>query len=340
MKRSSFTDPLARSLPLPTGLLLVLTMFSPAGQADAETLVLRISDTETRNVQVGSASGMFITSPAEGLWSVATNWTDGWPSDWVHASPEQVERTGDWTIVSGKITLAGGVMHVRDAYRLEQGLLRGTRRWTWTGTESLPRATLSVRWMAPGAVNAQPMMPGVVIYGNPAGEKTGNHAVAVHAGKPGDKTFFEEHRFSRAVDEHRVAGRRERSRRGPALASVASLWREPERSVVDTRPDFRHRLHGTGFALGPDRGEPPQQRDQGPARGVPGLPGYLAESPPRRGGGKDVLPRSRAGDRAGQRIPSAAAHRNAPASARQHRGSARLRRNDPREVSLRPVALA
>ena len=196
MTPPSFTGPLARSVLLPTGMLLVLTLLSTFGQADAETLAWRISDTAARSVEVGSSGRAFITSPAEGLWSVATNWTDGWPSDWVHASPEQVERTGDWTIVSGRITLAGGVMHVRDAYRLEHGLLRGTRRWTWTGKEPLPRVTLSVRWIAPGAVNAKPMMPGVVIYGNPAGEKTGNHAVAVHAGKPGDKTFFEEHRFS------------------------------------------------------------------------------------------------------------------------------------------------
>ncbi|MCK6500049.1 MAG: hypothetical protein L6Q38_11290, partial [Nitrospira sp.] len=127
---------------------------------------------------------------------MATHWTNGWPSDWVHANPEQVEHSGDWTIVSGRIPLSQGVIRVRDAYRLEHGVVRGTRRWTWTGKESLPRVTLSVRWIVPGAVNAKPMMPGIVIYGNPAGEKTGNHAVAVHAGKPGDKTFFEEHRFS------------------------------------------------------------------------------------------------------------------------------------------------
>jgi hypothetical protein len=83
---------------------------------------------------------------------VATNWSDGWPSGWVHASPDKTERSGDWTIVSGRIALAGGVMNVRDAFRIEHNLVRGIRRWTWTGKEMLPRCTLSVRWIAAGAV--------------------------------------------------------------------------------------------------------------------------------------------------------------------------------------------
>ncbi|MBL9135734.1 MAG: hypothetical protein JNK85_07695 [Verrucomicrobiales bacterium] len=180
----------------PIALLAALRIATPLPGAEADTPVLRISETGPHAVVLGSTARPILTSPSEGLWSVATNWTDGWPSGWVHANPEKVERSGDWTIVSGKIELAGGVLQVRDAYRLESDLLRGTRRWTWTGQVPLSRATLSVRWIAPGAAHAKPMMPGIVLYGNPAGEKTGNHAVAVHAGLPGDRTFFEEHRFS------------------------------------------------------------------------------------------------------------------------------------------------
>ena len=175
---------------------LVAAIALAAGSAQSATTTLQITDTTPRRVEVSAENRVLLHSPSEGLWSVATNWEDGWPSGWIHASPEQVERAGDWTIVSGEIPLAGGVMQVRDAYRLEHRIVRGVRRWTWTGKEMLPRATLSLRWTVPGAVNAKPMMPGVVIYGNPAGEKTGNHAVTVHTGKPGDKTFFEEHRFS------------------------------------------------------------------------------------------------------------------------------------------------
>ena len=102
----------------------------------------------------------------------------------------------------------------------------------------------------------------------------------------------------RAVDEHRVEGGRGLPRRGDAHGAVASLRREPERPVVDARPDLRRGLDGTRFALRPDGGESSQQRDEGAARQVPRLPGHLAESPPRRGRGEDLLARSRAADRA------------------------------------------
>jgi hypothetical protein len=105
-----------------------------------------------------------MTSPEEGLWSVATNWSAGWPTGWVHGGPDKVERSGDWMIVSGNVPLAGGMMNVRDAYRLEDGLVRAVRRWTWTGKETLERCTLSVRWIVPEATHAKLMLPGVVIY--------------------------------------------------------------------------------------------------------------------------------------------------------------------------------
>lgn len=155
-----------------------------------------VTDAAPKRVEMRDAGRAFLQSPPEGLWSVATNWSDGWPSGWVHASPEKVERSGEWTILSGKIALPGGVLELRDAYRLETGLVCGVRRWTWTGKETLTRCTLSTRWIAPGATQSRPMLPGVVIYGNPAGEKTGNQAVIVHRGDAGDRTFVEEHRLA------------------------------------------------------------------------------------------------------------------------------------------------
>jgi hypothetical protein len=168
----------------------------PQGRTIAKTVPeLSISEAP-RRVEVRSGGRALMQSPAEGLWSVATKWADGWPSQWSHASPDTVTKSGDWTILSGKLELPGGAMQVRDAYRIENRLVRGVRRWTWTGKEPLPQCTLSVRWNVPGAVSAKPMLPGVVVYGNPAGEKTGNHAVIVHNGREGDKTFVEEHRLS------------------------------------------------------------------------------------------------------------------------------------------------
>jgi len=44
-----------------------------------------------------------LTSPVEGLWSIATDWKDSWPAAWVHAGPTEIERTGKWTILRGKL---------------------------------------------------------------------------------------------------------------------------------------------------------------------------------------------------------------------------------------------
>ena len=138
-----------------------LLLALPAAAQMSGGLALSVSDSAPRRVSVSVGERTFFHSPPDGLWSVATDWAEGWPSGWVHASPASVEREGDWTIVSGEIALPGGALRVRDAYRLEAGLVRGVRRWTWTRKEILPRATLSVRWVVPGAINAKPMMPGV-----------------------------------------------------------------------------------------------------------------------------------------------------------------------------------
>lgn len=184
-------SPNALTLATRLGPLLCLCL-----SAQAAAPALRISEGAPQRVEVFAGGHTLLQSPAEGLWSVATNWVDGWPSGWGHGNPAKVERAGDWTIVTGTVPLPGGDMDVRDAYRIEGDTVRGIRRWTWTGKETLPKCTLAVRWIAPQAAKARPMLPGAVIYGNPAGEKTGNHAVIVHSGKPGDRTYVEEHRLS------------------------------------------------------------------------------------------------------------------------------------------------
>ena len=137
-----------------------------------------------------------LESPPEGVWSLATGWTNGWPADWVHAQPAKISQAGEWTIVAGQLELPAGRLDLLDAYRIEGEVVRGVRRFTWRGKTALPRCTLSVRWQVPGATNAKPLLPGILYYGNPSGARTGAGAVAVHAGVPGDASIFEEHRFA------------------------------------------------------------------------------------------------------------------------------------------------
>ena len=137
--------------------------------AKAESPQLVATPENRLELRVGDQA---ILAHREGLWSVATNWTDNWPAGWVHAHPARVWREGSWTRASGHLELPEGRLELRMPIG-SKGLVRGVRRFTWRGKGTAAR-TLSIRWIAPGAVHAKPMMPGILIYGNPAGARTGN----------------------------------------------------------------------------------------------------------------------------------------------------------------------
>ena len=136
-----------------------------------------------------------VTAPAEGVWSVATDWTDGWMTDWHHASPERTERVGEWTILHGKITLDKGTLLLRDSYReVEGGLVECRRRFEWRGSEPLERVTLSVRLNVVGQA-LMPCLPGILYYGNKNGAKVNSDIIPVYNGTAGEFAIFEEHRY-------------------------------------------------------------------------------------------------------------------------------------------------
>ncbi len=136
-----------------------------------------------------------LTFPKEGRWSVATAWENDWPSGWRHAGAESVEEVGEWTIYEGRLELPDGILLLRDAEReLFPGLRELRRRWTWTGDHPLDQATLSIRirWEASAA---RPFLPGISYYDNPAGQSVDPTRIPVIGNQPGDKGFYEEHRF-------------------------------------------------------------------------------------------------------------------------------------------------
>ena len=136
-----------------------------------------------------------VSAPAEGLWSLATDWQNGWMCDWHHASPERVERVGEWTVVHGKIVLEKGTLVLRDSYReVEGGLLECRRRFEWQGSESLERVTLSVRLNVEGQ-SLMPCLPGILYYGNKNGAKVNSNIIPVYNGTAGEFAIFEEHRY-------------------------------------------------------------------------------------------------------------------------------------------------
>ena len=148
------------------------------------------------NRPVFEADGKIVVkAPEEGLWSVAAGWQDDWMWDWRHADPQKVEVVGDWTVLSGKMSFAGGQLILRDSYRqIRTGLVQCGRRYEWTGTETLPHVTLSVRWNMPGE-RMMPWLPGILYYGNSNGAKVNPEIIPVYEGCDGEFAIFEEHRY-------------------------------------------------------------------------------------------------------------------------------------------------
>ncbi|WP_257669389.1 hypothetical protein [Parapedobacter tibetensis] len=143
---------------------------------------------------VKSVSGIQLSPPEEGLWSIATAWDGDWPSEWRHVEAMSHEQVGDWDILEGSLDLPEGKWIFRDAYRYEQGLVKCVRRYEWTGEEALDSVTLSVRWRVPGA-HLSVFMPGILYYGNPSGTANTPGRVPSYNGLPGEFAVFEEHRF-------------------------------------------------------------------------------------------------------------------------------------------------
>ena len=56
------------------------------------------------NICLLHSEKIILTSPAEGLWSMATGWSDNWPEQWQHVNPESIEdkafRGDFWTILT------------------------------------------------------------------------------------------------------------------------------------------------------------------------------------------------------------------------------------------------
>ena len=137
----------------------------------------------------------FISAPDEGLWSVATGWENDWMCDWKHADPQSVEKIGEWTVLSGEMSFDSGDLILRDSYRqIREGLVQCVRRYEWTGTETLPDVTLSVRWKMAGE-SMMPCLPGILYYGNRNGAKVNSEIIPVYNGIDGEFAIFEEHRY-------------------------------------------------------------------------------------------------------------------------------------------------
>ncbi|WP_117879659.1 hypothetical protein [Aureibaculum luteum] len=155
--------------------------------------VTRIQD--VYKIQVNVNGLPYLSSPSEGLWSIATTWKNDWPTDWKHAEATSFNTYGEWTVLRGKLSLPQGDWHFQDAYKQEKDKVKCIRRFEWRGNEELDSITLAIRWKVK-AEKAQTFLPGILYYGNPSGEKNGVRKIPVYHGETGEKAIFEEHRYT------------------------------------------------------------------------------------------------------------------------------------------------
>ncbi len=158
-----------------------------------------------------------LTSPAEGLWSIATEWENGWPAAWIHSKPTGIEHTGNWTILRGKLETSTGTWRLSDSYLPWGNVIKCTRRFVWQGRDATKFVTLSVRFQCHGK-GSSALLPGILYYGNPSGARSGR--VPVYSGKPGEEAVFEEHRFPMPYVSMEWAG--DKGIKGAALHSLPS----------------------------------------------------------------------------------------------------------------------
>jgi hypothetical protein len=171
-------------------LFLCLINFIQSSYSITHDLATEIT---TNNVAVKVDNQIVFSSPKEGLWSIATDWENNWPSNWLHANPTRIESQGEWTILHGELKTQSGNWKLRDAYRLIQNRVECRRRFEWHGEKTLEQCTLSIRFDCPGKSRGA-FMPGIIYYGNPSGSSDPKR-VPTYWGKTGGEAIYEEHRF-------------------------------------------------------------------------------------------------------------------------------------------------
>ncbi|MCX8490119.1 MAG: hypothetical protein ORN54_03540 [Cyclobacteriaceae bacterium] len=200
------------------GILVIFLIIFSATLSIAQDLDLKISDDKS-SVAILSNGKSLMTSPDDGLWSIATGWKDNWSANWSHAKIEKISKESEWTIVYGKIVLPEGEWMLRDAYRKEADKIKCIRRFEWKGKTALDKVTLSIRWKI-NSIETKAFLPGIIYYGNPSGERNGKDNVAWFHGKPGELALFEEHRYPMPFSN--VEWKEGSSYQGAALHTVPS----------------------------------------------------------------------------------------------------------------------
>jgi hypothetical protein len=153
-----------------------------------------LKQNEQIQITISQGNKTLLSSPSEGLWSIATSWENEWPSKWQHVHPDTILKDGKWTILRGTLNLPEGKFLLKDSYIEEGEKVKCIRRYEWQGKKTLETVTLAIRWAIPQK-EVKPFLPGIIYYGNPSGKKNGENNVPWLNGVGKEEALFEEHRF-------------------------------------------------------------------------------------------------------------------------------------------------
>ncbi len=173
--------------------LIIFLIVSNCCSTFANEIKLNIfRDADCYQVEFFSGTLKALSSPIEGHWSIATEWKNNWPANWIHSNPIEKENIGRNVILKGKLETPQGFFRITDSFVAQNNCIKCVRRFEWNGTDTLKFCTLSIRFQRPGK-GRNLLMPGILYYGNPSGAKSGN--VPIYTGEVGEEALFEEHRF-------------------------------------------------------------------------------------------------------------------------------------------------
>lgn len=171
-------------------LVVIITLFVSSIQSQNQLSV--VEKNGIHQVFLKNSGKEILQSPTSGLWRVSHTWNNNWPDEWIDIQADSVEVFNDYHILHGSVEIDGGVLKLRDAYRKKNGRIQCTRRWEWLGQDTLKQLTLTIQYNSQGT-NNRVLIPGVIYYGNPAGERS--KRTPVLKGIPGEISLFEEHRL-------------------------------------------------------------------------------------------------------------------------------------------------
>ena len=148
---------------------------------------------QTISVAIVLNDETILKSPAEGLWSIASDWEDRWPADWAHARRHRGRAcgaTGPSSRGSSRHPRGCGNCPMPTGHRATSSSVfdDSSGRVANRPSERRCRFVSNVRARA-----SVPCCPASLYYGNPSGARSGR--VPVFTGQAGEEAFYEEHRF-------------------------------------------------------------------------------------------------------------------------------------------------